>query len=57
MRRAIRLTVVGWPHRSGGRGVAGEVGHHLLTLDAVDRTADAVGLGQCLHRGWAAVFT
>jgi hypothetical protein len=42
---------VDWPHRSGGRGVAGEVGHHLLTLDAGGGTADAVGLGQRLGRG------
>jgi hypothetical protein len=45
--------VVGWPDRSGGGGVAGEVGHHLLTFGRLVGAADAVGLGQRLDRGWA----
>lgn len=43
--------------RAGGRSVAGEVGHHLLALDGVNGTADAVGFGQRRGGGWAAVFT
>src|ERR1700760_4907276 len=43
--------------RAGGRSVAGGGGHHLLALDGVDGTADAVGFGQRRGGGWAAVFT